>query len=111
MIAEPRRRWHRGHRRAGRHRAAGELQRACVTRSQVVKYRARGFRAFVKIAPVYAKPIRRSFRVRSLEGVMRGRTGGYLCVGPDDEQWVVRREIFEATYRLTREARTPSSSS
>ncbi|PYN67804.1 MAG: hypothetical protein DMD93_12560 [Candidatus Rokuibacteriota bacterium] len=57
------------------------------------------FKPFVKVGVVYAKPMRRSFQVKSLEGAMRGRPGDYLCVGPAGERWVVRREIFEATYQ------------
>jgi len=51
-----------------------------------------------KTATTLAVQVSEPFTVDTEEGVMEGRAGDYLCVGPAGEAWPVKREIFEATY-------------
>lgn len=57
-----------------------------------------GFRKYRKIVDVEAVQMSYDFVVDSLEGLMQGYAGDYLCRGIDGEYWAVRREIFERTY-------------
>lgn len=56
------------------------------------------FKKYRKTALVNAKQMNKEFIVDTLEGVMVGKPGDYLCVGVEGEQWPVKKEIFEATY-------------
>lgn len=53
-----------------------------------------------KTATVWAVRMTEAFEVHTLEGVMTGEPGDYLCQGPAGERWPVKRAIFEATYAL-----------
>ncbi len=55
---------------------------------------------YKKIVPTLAKQMKFDFKVETLEGIMEGKAGDYLCVGIpfEDEMWPVKREIFETTY-------------
>jgi hypothetical protein len=53
-----------------------------------------------KTALVKAVKMHHAFRVETLEGVMEGKKGDYLCKGPAGELWPVDAEIFEQTYEL-----------
>jgi NTP pyrophosphatase (non-canonical NTP hydrolase) len=57
------------------------------------------FMEYKKIANVKAKQMDEEFEVKTLEGTLKGNAGDYLCVGINDEQWPVKKEIFETTYR------------
>lgn len=59
-----------------------------------------GFKKYIKIEPVWAKPMDKSFKVDTKEGDnIRGNAGDYLCVGVDGEMWPIDKDIFERTYR------------
>lgn len=51
-----------------------------------------------KATTVWAYEMLQDFKVTTLEGVMTGRKGDYLCLGPNGDLWPVKKEIFEATY-------------
>lgn len=55
-------------------------------------------REYRKTATVWAVQAEIPFKVSTLEGVMVGDAGDYLCQGPAGEKWPVKRAIFEATY-------------
>lgn len=57
-----------------------------------------GAKTYRKIALVRAKRMERPFIVNTLEGVMRGQKGDYLCEGSAGERWPIKKEIFEQTY-------------
>ena len=40
------------------------------------------------------------FAVETLEGVMTGQPGDYLVIGTQGERYIIKREIFEATYEV-----------
>ena len=52
-----------------------------------------------KIATVEAVVLEKDTIVPSLEGDHQGYAGDYLCTGVDGEQWVVKKSIFERTYK------------
>lgn len=57
-----------------------------------------GARVYRKLATVRAVQVPHAFAVTTLEGVMRGAPGDYLCEGWSGERWPVKKGIFEATY-------------
>lgn len=62
----------------------------------------RGAQLYKKI-PTYrvrAKQMSRDFAVKTLEGVMKGHNGDYLCEDTDGNRWPVKKEIFERTFVL-----------
>lgn len=62
-----------------------------------------GAKTYKKIATVRAKQMDRDFVVNTLEGVMKGHKGDYLCEGATGERWPIKKEIFEETYVEVRE--------
>lgn len=51
-----------------------------------------------KTATVWAVKMSSDFDVDTLEGVMHGSAGDYLCQGPEGERWPVKGSIFDKTY-------------
>lgn len=51
----------------------------------------------------------RDFVVRTLEGLMKGRTGDYLCEDTSGNRWPVKKEIFESTFILADETKQSST--
>ena len=62
-----------------------------------------GAKTYKKIATILAVQMNRDFVVRTLEGVMKGNKGDYLCEGTAGERWPIKKEIFEKTYVAIRE--------
>jgi len=60
-------------------------------------------KTYRKIALVRAVQMNRSFAIQTLEGLMRGQKGDYLCEGSAGERWPIKKEIFESTYILADE--------
>jgi len=58
------------------------------------------FKEYRKTATVQAIQLDLEFAVNTLEGVMTGQPGDYLCEGIDGERWPVKKEIFEKTYEV-----------
>jgi hypothetical protein len=56
------------------------------------------YKRYRKIAYVEAVQYPEDFLVETLEGIMRGYAGDYLCRGVDGEFWPVQKDIFERTY-------------
>lgn len=56
------------------------------------------FREYRKTALTRACKMDVEFEVKTLEGVMRGKAGDYLCVGPAGEAYPCDASIFEETY-------------
>lgn len=52
---------------------------------------------YKKTAPVFAKQMKKPFRVTTKEGPVEGKAGDYLCVGVEAEMWPVDKTIFEKT--------------
>lgn len=53
-----------------------------------------------KTATVFAVQMDKPFKVDTLEGVMQGNAGDYLCQGVENEMWPVKKRIFESTYEV-----------
>ncbi|WP_249261194.1 PGDYG domain-containing protein [Lactiplantibacillus plantarum] len=53
-----------------------------------------------KQIPVDAYQTKKSFDIKTLEGVMHANIGDWIITGIDGEQWPVKREIFEKTYSI-----------
>jgi len=51
-----------------------------------------------KVSTVWAVKMDREFEVHTLEGLMHGAVGDYLCKGPYGETYPVKGPIFESTY-------------
>jgi hypothetical protein len=58
----------------------------------------RSGREYRKTATVWAVQLQQRIEVPTLEGILTGQAGDYLCQGPNGERWPVRQEIFEGTY-------------
>ncbi len=58
------------------------------------------FKEYHKTATVQAIQLELEFAVNTLEGVMTGQPGDYLCIGINGERWPVKKEIFEKTYEV-----------
>jgi len=57
------------------------------------------WKQYRKTATVWAKKMDSDFEIETLEGVMQGHAGDYLCHGEHEgEAWPVRGDIFENTY-------------
>jgi len=60
-------------------------------------------KTYKKIATVRAVRMNEPFAVQTLEGLMKGQKGDYLCEGIDGERWPIKKEIFERTYLEVKE--------
>lgn len=60
-------------------------------------------KTYRKTSTVQAHQLPYDCSIETLEGIMKGKKGDYICTGIDDEQWVVRKDIFEKTYEEVEE--------
>lgn len=51
-----------------------------------------------KPIPVEAIPMMEDFTITTLEGVMKGHAGDYLCTDHKGNQYPCRKDIFEEIY-------------
>lgn len=58
------------------------------------------FKEYRKTATVLAVKMDVEFTVNTIEGVMKGNAGDYLCEGVEKERWPIKKEIFEKSYVL-----------
>lgn len=56
------------------------------------------FKNYRKVSLVKARKMHTDFLVDTLEGVMSGKKGDFLCEGVDGERWPIKKEIFEKSY-------------
>jgi hypothetical protein len=57
------------------------------------------FYQFKKLpVPVKARRIRRTIKIKTLEGTMIGRPGDWLIIGVDGERYPCKDDIFRKTY-------------
>ncbi|MDN6290992.1 MAG: PGDYG domain-containing protein [Tetragenococcus koreensis] len=61
------------------------------------------FKAIKKPIPVKAEQTDKHIDIETLEGTMHAKPGDYIVTGPDGEQWPVKKEIFEKTYKIIEE--------
>lgn len=57
-------------------------------------------KTYHKTTPITAKQMTTNFTVNTLEGIMKGNAGDYLATGIEGEQWPIKKEIFEKTYKI-----------
>ena len=57
-----------------------------------------GYRPYRKTALAWAKVAEKDGKIETLEGTMTYSKGDYLCIGFANEEWAIKKEIFEATY-------------
>ena len=57
-------------------------------------------RAVKKPIPVRCIEMKEPFEVETMEGVLRGKAGDYLMIGPRGEMYPCDREIFYETYDM-----------
>lgn len=60
-----------------------------------------GQKTYQKTATITAVQMDLDFEVKTLEGLMKGHAGDYLATGIQGEQWPIKKDIFEKTYKLT----------
>lgn len=58
----------------------------------------RAFKAYRKTVPTMARQMWEPFKVETLEGVMEGKTGDYLCLDNQNNPYPCAKEVFEASY-------------
>lgn len=58
------------------------------------------FKAIKKPIPVKAEQTDKHQNIKTLEGTMHANPGDYIVTGPEGEQWPVKKEIFEKTYKV-----------
>lgn len=57
-------------------------------------------KAIKKPIPVKAFQAKKAIDIKTLEGIMHANSGDWIITGVDGEQWPVKREIFEKTYKI-----------
>lgn len=57
------------------------------------------FACYEKVVPTYAHQIWRPFSVETEEGVMVGKVGDWLAVGPAGEMYPIDADVFGRSYR------------
>lgn len=67
-------------------------------RERVEEIVSLAFKEYRKTAPTWAVKMRTDFEVNTEEGIMSGRAGDWLAMGPKGELWPIKSEIFAATY-------------
>lgn len=60
--------------------------------------RMEGFRPYRKTALAYARREPDDFVVSTLEGVMAGKAGDYLAIGPHGEMYPIDADVFADSY-------------
>lgn len=53
-----------------------------------------------KPVPVKAYQTNKHVDIKTLEGVMHANPGDWIITGIENEQWPVKKEIFELTYQV-----------
>lgn len=56
--------------------------------------------AVKKPIPVKAYQVYTKTKVKTLEGPLYAQSGDWIITGVDGEQWPVKKEIFEKTYKV-----------
>lgn len=51
-----------------------------------------------KPVTIFAKQMKESFTVKTLEGIMQGNAGDYLIIGTHGEKYPCKKNIFESNY-------------
>ena len=57
-------------------------------------------KAVKKPIPVRCVQINEPFEVQTMEGLMQGKAGDYLMIGPRGEMYPCDRSIFNETYEI-----------
>jgi hypothetical protein len=57
-------------------------------------------KAIKKPIPIRCLQISEPFRVETMEGVLEGKAGDYLMIGPRGEMYPCDQEIFNETYDI-----------
>lgn len=53
-----------------------------------------------KPIPIDAYQTQKPYDIKTLEGVMHANVGDWILTGVNGEQWPVKKEIFDKTYRI-----------
>lgn len=61
------------------------------------------FKVVKKNIPIEAYQTNKEIDIKTLEGVMHANVGDWILTGVNGEQWPVRKDIFEKTYRIISE--------
>ncbi|MBB1096126.1 MULTISPECIES: hypothetical protein [Lactobacillaceae] len=61
------------------------------------------YKVVKKSIPVEAYQTKKPLDIKTLEGVMHANAGDWIITGVEGEQWPVKKEIFEKTYRIISE--------
>ncbi len=61
------------------------------------------YKVVKKSIPVEAYQTNKPVNIQTLEGVMHANAGDWIITGIEGEQWPVKKEIFEKTYRIISE--------
>lgn len=61
------------------------------------------YKVVKKNIPVEAYQTKKPIDIQTLEGVMHANAGDWIVTGVEGEQWPVKKEIFEKTYRIISE--------
>lgn len=64
---------------------------------------AKNFKVIKKNIPVEAFQTDKEVVIKTLEGKMKANPGDWIITGIEGEQWPVKKEIFEKTYRIISE--------
>lgn len=57
-------------------------------------------KAIKKPIPIIAFQVDKPLNIKTLEGTMHANSGDWIITGVDGEQWPVKREIFDKTYKI-----------
>lgn len=63
----------------------------------------KSYKVVKKNIPVEAYQTNKPIDIKTLEGVMHANAGDWIITGVEGEQWPVKKEIFEKTYRIISE--------
>ncbi|CUR41088.1 Phage protein [Limosilactobacillus reuteri] len=61
------------------------------------------YKVVKKSIPVEAYQTKKPLDIKTLEGTMHADAGDWIITGVEGEQWPVKKEIFEKTYRIISE--------
>ena len=57
-------------------------------------------KAVKKPIPVNARQVQKKTIVKTIEGTLIAQPGDWILTGVDGEEWPVKKEIFEKTYKV-----------
>lgn len=57
-------------------------------------------KAIKKPIPVNARQVSKKTIVKTIEGTLIAQPGDWILTGVDGEEWPVKKEIFEKTYKV-----------